>query len=52
MGGYKAKPGDWGWQVLIKKNNDTYCGGSLINDQWIITAAHCVVDEYILIKTF
>ncbi len=31
------------WQVLLRINNATQCGGSIIADTWILTAAHCMV---------
>jgi len=42
VGGVEATKGDWGWQVAMKYNNGFTCGGSVLNSQWIITAAHCV----------
>ena len=52
--GTEARPGRWPWQVLIKIYKDStenylMCGGSIISDQWVITAAHCV---YVWPKTF
>ena len=43
VGGTQATAGDWGWQVLMLSNGGFSCGGSLINSQWIVTAAHCAV---------
>ena len=42
VGGEMATIGDWGWQVAMNRNGKFICGGSLINRQWILTAAHCV----------
>ena len=42
VGGVESKKGDWGWQVDINYNGGFTCGGSLINSEWIVTAAHCV----------
>ena len=44
VGGQDAAVGDWPWQVgLVMKRapGRVFCGGSLINKQWVVTAAHC-----------
>ncbi|XP_077170996.1 serine protease 27-like isoform X2 [Paroedura picta] len=41
IGGKDSKSGEWPWQVSIKMNGVHHCGGSLVTDQWIITASHC-----------
>lgn len=40
VGGQVVIPNSWPWQVALKKGG-FFCGGSLINSQWILTAAHC-----------
>jgi len=56
--------GDYPWQVLLQTlDGDSFCAGSLINDRWVLTAAHCtsegikanqlrlVLGEYDITKT-
>jgi len=42
IGGQNAQHGAWPWQALLLYNGRSFCGGSLINRQWVVTAAHCV----------
>uniref|UniRef100_A0A1L8EF86 Putative trypsin-like serine protease n=1 Tax=Haematobia irritans TaxID=7368 RepID=A0A1L8EF86_HAEIR len=43
VSGYKADVGQFPWQVIIKQDefDDLLCGGSIISDNWVLTAAHC-----------
>ena len=40
VGGDEAVQNSWPWQVFVKFGFD--CGGALIDDYWVITAAHCI----------
>ncbi|XP_044756720.1 uncharacterized protein LOC123315190 [Coccinella septempunctata] len=45
VGGKASQPAAWPWVVSIYKNGIFHCGGVIINEWWILTAAHCV-DKY------
>jgi len=42
IGGKDAIPYSWPWQVSLFMHGGFMCGGTLITNQWVITAAHCV----------
>jgi secreted trypsin-like serine protease len=50
VGGTLASPGEYPWQAALvtasqaNPYNGQFCGGSLIAEEWVLTAAHCVVD--------
>jgi len=41
VNGTVAIPGDWAWNVALYNNGRFFCGGSLINDYYVISAGHC-----------
>nr|XP_006813580.1 PREDICTED: neurotrypsin-like [Saccoglossus kowalevskii] len=42
VGGEQAEPGEWPWQVALQlKGSGHYCGATVINEHYIISAAHC-----------
>uniref|UniRef100_A0A8D2LZW5 Peptidase S1 domain-containing protein n=1 Tax=Varanus komodoensis TaxID=61221 RepID=A0A8D2LZW5_VARKO len=47
VGGENSQDGEWPWQVSIKMNGKHHCGGSLIGDQWLITASHCFKQDLV-----
>ncbi|KAL9982381.1 hypothetical protein ACROYT_G004414 [Oculina patagonica] len=43
VGGDQAQKDSWPWQaVLASPGGSQFCGGSLIHEQWVVTASHCV----------
>jgi len=42
IGGKDSIPHSWPWQVRIPGFNS--CGATLISNQWVLTAAHCITD--------
>ncbi|KFQ15332.1 Chymotrypsin-like protease CTRL-1, partial [Leptosomus discolor] len=47
INGQNAVPGSWPWQVSLQSRSGSYfCGSSLINKNWVVTAAHCNFNPY------
>lgn len=52
VGGRPAKDGEFPWQVSIQIKNQIgsgkyihFCGGIILSENTILTAAHCLVDQ-------
>lgn len=43
VGGQTAEKGSWPWQAMLaSRGGSQFCGGSLVEENWVLTAAHCV----------
>lgn len=50
VNGLSTTKNSWPWQVMLETADGGLCGASLINDQWLVSAAHCkasVVTAYL-----
>ncbi|XP_076606529.1 coagulation factor IXb [Chaetodon auriga] len=58
VGGDEATPGEIPWQVALMSQSATlqsaepFCGGSLLSESWVITAAHCLAQAKIAKQGF
>ena len=41
VGGDEATPHQYPWMAALFIDDKWFCGGSLISDQWVMTAGHC-----------
>ncbi|KAJ2495749.1 hypothetical protein GGH96_006266 [Coemansia sp. RSA 1972] len=44
IGGAQATEGMFPFMVHLYKDGSPYCGGTLIDAEWVVTAAHCVAE--------
>ncbi|KAF7252531.1 Coagulation factor VII [Varanus komodoensis] len=42
VGGYACPPGECPWQAIIIDGEQEKCGGVLLAESWVVTAAHCL----------
>merc|ERR1711892_48390 len=44
VGGAEATPHSYPWMAALFVDDAWFCGGTLISDEWVLTAAHCAKD--------
>jgi len=51
VGGSEAVPGSWPWTISLRRGSNIHgttsegshtCGGVILSDRWVISAAHCI----------
>ncbi|XP_070561156.1 mannan-binding lectin serine protease 1-like [Ptychodera flava] len=58
LGGRTVAEGSWPWMTYLDIHapshdiHNSICGGSLLNEKWLITAAHCVTNPLRYSETF
>lgn len=45
FGGKVVRKNSWGWAISLRWRNRHMCTGIIVHERYIITAAHCTVDE-------
>jgi secreted trypsin-like serine protease len=43
VGGSEATPGEWAGTVALYRGSQQVCAGTLVADEWVISAGHCVI---------
>ncbi|XP_043928573.1 coagulation factor VII-like [Protopterus annectens] len=46
VGGKECLAGECPWQALLNYEEESLCGGVLLNSLWVVTAAHCVLKRF------
>ncbi|XP_031774629.1 chymotrypsin B-like [Apis florea] len=42
VGGQNAIPHEFPWMVSISRKGGHFCGGTILNSKYVLTAAHCL----------